>query len=194
MAEKLKWIEINEKILEGVQKLNTLTTFQFIDLLTHIRDCKNPLRELDQLSSSINWPVNELNYIVQCLMVIYKESQRVILKPTDLQSQLVDNLKLTSDKAEEFVKVWSVDVRNKFGDFENKLKLTNISWELNLETASTFSTNDTIPTGRIQLELSNFNENKVEDIVTLENLDEQSLVHLYNTLEVIQKKLDIVNS
>lgn len=171
-----------------MKKTNDLSTGHFVAILEHIKQSKSPLRETSELQEKLNVASPDLNVILQCVMLIYKESQRVIIKPTELQAQLVKYLELDAEKAEEFVKNWSEGVRNKFGNFEKQLKLSNFSWELDLETSSTFSSNTAKSSAKVQFEVD---ENEV---VTLENLDEEAMRYLYSTLNIIQKKLDVINA
>lgn len=78
----------------------------------------------------------------------------MILKPTDLQRQLVEVLGFEQEKAEIFTKEWSSVLKEELGDLENHCKLTNMSWELNVQTASDLGSKLAIPSASIQLDLA----------------------------------------
>lgn len=69
--------------------------------------------------------------------------------------------------------------------------MEDVSWQLNVQTASSICNKESIPNAKIQMNLLKVKD-ETKDSVTLE-LNEEELVQLYNTLENIQTKLDAVN-
>ncbi|CAH0553662.1 unnamed protein product [Brassicogethes aeneus] len=186
----LKWITLNDRLQNGAKLINSLPTNKFKIILTQIQSSKgDPFteEELTKLQESLKLNSANLQLLIQCIAHIFKQSSKVILKPTVLQKQLVEDLKLDEEKSEEFVKIWLQETKNDFGNFEDRLKLEDMSWEINLQTASKLCSKETKPNARIHFKLSD-NHNK-KDNVTLE-LDEEELLNLYNNLEMIQAKLD----
>lgn len=131
--------------------------------------------------------IPQVQLLVQSISHILKQSLKVIVKPTILQKQLVENLQLTEDKAEKFVKRWTQETKRDF-DVENSKNLEDLKWELNLETACNHLNKEQHINTRLQLNLIDINKQNKEN-VTLE-LDENQLTNLYLTLEKIQNKLD----
>lgn len=158
--------------------------------MQHITESKNALRDISQLEDKFELPLSDLHFVVQCLAFVLKESFKVILKPTVLQKNLIEYLKLEEHKADEFVKFWSNATREQFGNLDNRLVLSNISWELDLATSDSISSANLVPEGRIKLDLKNFKSGNSEEIVILDKLNEEDLIQIYNNLENIQKKLD----
>lgn len=179
------------RLKDGVQLINGIPTKKFPMLLDCIQRAEGPNlftpEELTKLQDSLHLTEDKLQLLIQSLVYIFKQSSKIILKPTDFQKHLTDVLGFETEKAEEFVKAWSSETKKHFGDFENRCKLNNISWELNLE----LNKGKPVPKARLQLDVTNFEGNA--DNVIFE-LNEEELVSLYGTLENVQTKLDKLQS
>ncbi|KAF2900879.1 hypothetical protein ILUMI_05284 [Ignelater luminosus] len=190
----LSWITINPRLQDGVTLVNSLTTESFIQLLQHITQSKHEhiftQEQFVKLKESLGLSPTNLNLLIQSIAHIFKQSSKVIIKPTVLQRQLVEDIKFDSEKAEEFVKVWTNTTKDQFENLESLLKLNKVSWELNLQTSSSLHSKQVIPNVRFKLELSNAKVQEHETVVF--ELNEAELLHMYNTLENIQNKLDII--
>lgn len=123
-------------------------------------------------------------------MYLIKRAVYFIMKPTFLQDELTEKLKLDNLKAETFVKLWTESTKASF-NLERRQQLEEISWELNLEVASDRDLKKSIPKSLIQLQVKN-NDGESEK-VTVE-MDEKQLLELYNQLECMQGVLDSVRS
>lgn len=139
--------------------------------------------ELTKLQESLNFNEDQLQLSIQSLLFIFKQSSKVILKLTDLHKDLVEKLHFDSEKADIFVKAWSLETNKHFGESENRWKLNNVRLELDVE----LNKNVTIPKVRMQLDVADFKG--IDDKIILE-LNEEELVNLYSTLENVQTKLD----
>lgn len=106
---------------------------------------------------------------------------------------LTEGLQLQTEKAEEFVKIWTERTKSDCVDLEKQKKLDSIAWEVNLETASCYDAKELIPKTRLQLNLTDFVNDSKSECVMLQ-LSEEELVKLYNTLEKVQTKLDNIQN
>lgn len=143
-----------------------------------------------KLKDSFGFDENSWNLLIQSIIHIFKLSLKLIFKPTTLQSQLENELQLDAEKAKEFVKQWSLCTKRDFGDLENRYKLNDIKWQLNVQVASSAHNKEAIPNARLQLNLLKPKSEEEKD-VTLE-LNCEELVQLYNALENMQSKLDSI--
>ncbi|EEZ99059.1 COMM domain-containing protein 10 [Tribolium castaneum] len=189
----LPWITINSRLQGGVSLINSLNRNKFNLLLKHIVQSETDeiftQAELAKLSESLKLDDANVQLLIQSIAHIFKQASKVILKPTILQDQLVEKLKFESDKAEDFVKLWTQETKRNF-DVENSKNLDNISWELNVEAASSFTNKERFVHSRLQMALVSVDGEEKENVVL--ELDEDELKHLYNTLEKIQNKLDSI--
>ncbi|KAJ8953346.1 hypothetical protein NQ314_007355 [Rhamnusium bicolor] len=136
---------------------------------------------------------DNLQLLIQSITYVFKQASKVILKPTVLQKQLIEYLNFDLEKAEEFVKLWSSETKRDVGDIENRFKLEDISWELNLQSANQICNKQSVPNARVQFKLAKAVDNSKKEKVTVE-MDEEELLQLYSTLETIQIKLDNIHS
>lgn len=170
--------------------INSLTNNKYNLLLNHIinspKDEIFTLEETKKLSDSLKLDSDNLQLLIQSLTHIFKQASKVILKPTVLQEQLINDMKFDADKAEDFVKTWTKHTNDEF-DLEKSYKLDDVSWELAIQTASSFGNKQKIPTARIQMGLSGPSD-KSENLIL--EMDKDELLQFYNTLEKIQTKLD----
>ncbi|RZC43217.1 uncharacterized protein BDFB_001361, partial [Asbolus verrucosus] len=175
----------------GVALINSLNRTKFSLLLKHIvKSEKEELftqEELVKLSESLKLDETNLQLLIQSIAYIFKQSSKVILKPTVLQEQLVEHLKFNPEKAEDFVKLWTEETNQVF-DLKNSHNLENISWELNIQTASTLCNKEQHLNTRLQMGLVSVDGKEKENVIL--ELDEEELLHLYNVLENVQSKLD----
>lgn len=193
----LRWITLNKKLSEGVKLINLLSDTQFSLLLkrTNESDGREIVSEDEQkkLGEVLSLNPDNVNLLLQSLVHLWKQSIKIIIKPTDLLRNLVDVLQLSPDKSEEFVKIWTDRTKSDCGDLEKQKKLDSISAEINLEIASSYDSKELIPKARLQLNLTDFVNDSKGEHVTLE-LSEEELVELYNTIEKVQAKLDNIQN
>ncbi|KAG5892647.1 hypothetical protein JTB14_025442 [Gonioctena quinquepunctata] len=194
---EIKWITVNARLKNGVQLINSLSTTKFQLLLSHIVNSKSEdlftADELDKLKTSLRLNDDSLQLLIQSILHIFKQSCKVILKPTVLQKQLIEDLNFDTEKAEEFVKLWSKETHEHFGDFENGMKLENMAWELNVQCADQICNREFVPVARVQFNLAKLTDESEKESVTIE-LDKSELLQFYNTLESIQVKLDNIQN
>nr|CAH7722761.1 unnamed protein product [Callosobruchus chinensis] len=132
-SDSPKWISVNAKLKEGVQLLNSLSAKKFQLLLDHIiTEEQFTDEELAKLRDSLKLSEEQVELLVQSIVHILKQSNKIVIKPTDLQKQLCHFLEFDEEKAEDFVKVWSKQVSEAM-DFENRKRLEDIAWEMNVQ-------------------------------------------------------------
>ncbi|XP_076275965.1 COMM domain containing 10 protein valette isoform X2 [Rhynchophorus ferrugineus] len=180
------------RLQQGISLINNINNKRFELLLPHILNSESADifsdEELKKLQETLKLNEMELQLMLQSISYLFKHSNKVILKPTDLQMQLIQHLGIDETKAEIFVKHWSNEVKKDMGGLENRYNFSNIAWQVNVQTACDISNQQAIPNARIQLNLSKANEGTDEKVIM--EMGEEDLHQLYNTLEVIQLKLD----
>ncbi|CAH1961423.1 unnamed protein product [Acanthoscelides obtectus] len=186
----LKWISVNPTLKEGVQLLNSLSAKKFHLLLNHIiTEEQFTDEELAKLKDSLKLTEEQVELLVQSIVHILKQSNRILIKPTDLQKQLCESLEFDEEKAEDFVKVWSKQVNDNV-DFENRKCLEDISWEMNIQGADQIDNRQYEPLARLQFRVSKGDTGESSKEKLTFELNKEELIHLYNTLESIQLKVD----
>ncbi|XP_056641396.1 COMM domain-containing protein 10-like [Diorhabda sublineata] len=192
----LKWIHVNERLIKGIELINSVSTKKFKLLLIHIVSSKSEAiftdDELKKLKESLKLDDDSLQLLIQCISHIFSQSTKVILKPTSLYKQLTEQLNITEEKSEEFVRIWCKKTNEDFDNFNNKMKLENLSWEINIQGADQINNKQSVPIARVQLQLTKSDNEKKERVVM--EFDRTELLQLYNNLEKIQVKLDQINS
>ncbi|KAB0796347.1 hypothetical protein PPYR_10408 [Photinus pyralis] len=190
----ISWISITPKLKTGIDIINSIEKSQFAKLLEQIHrfHSEDPFSqsELQELQENLGLNLKQLELLLQTAFYIFKQSLKVILKPTGLQKQLVEALNFRDDKAEEFVKAWTIVTKRDFGNLEDRFNLTEISWELNLQTSSPLQSKELTP--NLQLKLGLTKTHSVDEKNILLELDEKELLQLYNTFENIQNKIDFL--
>ncbi|KAK4883536.1 hypothetical protein RN001_006855 [Aquatica leii] len=187
----LTWITVTSKLQQGIQLLNTISTTEFSALLQRILNkTEFTSLELNNLETTLELQPNNVELLLQTVVHILKQSSKVILKPTTLQKQLVENLHFESNKAEEFVKAWTSQTKQDFENLEDRLKLNTISWELNLEMCSSLEPKKVTPNVRLKFSLNDSKDAHFKNVVL--EMEKKELQQLYNTFENIQNKLDIL--
>lgn len=184
------------RLSEGVNLINLLSNTQFSLLLKRINDSDgNDIvseEEHKKLGDILHLESDSVHLLLQSLIHVWRQSIKVILKPTDLLQNLTEVLGLHTEKSEEFVKVWTERTKSDCGDLEKHKKLDSIAWEINLESASCYNTKQLTPKARLQLNLTDFvSENS--DRITLD-LNEEELIELYHTIEKVQSRLDNIQN
>lgn len=151
-------IFVLSRLQQGITLINNLTNKKFQALLSRIINTANDQvftdSETQKLQETLKLNEQQLQLLLQSIAHIHKQSTKVILKPTDLQRQLVEVLGFEQEKAEIFTKEWSSVLKEELGDLEIRRKLTNLSWELNVQTASDLGSKLAIPSASIQLDLA----------------------------------------
>lgn len=181
-----------------MQLINLLPNSKFLLLLKRINGSDDPSStfttdELKKLGQVLQLEDDKVVLLAQSLMHVWNQSIQVILKPADLQANLVDDLHLEAEKAEEFVKLWTERIKADCGDMDIRKKLESISWEINLQTASNFVPKESTPKVRLQMKLSDLvNAGTTENVIL--DLTEGELVDLYNVVENVQSKLDYIQN
>ncbi|KAF5288670.1 hypothetical protein FQA39_LY15312 [Lamprigera yunnana] len=184
----LSWITPTAKLQYGIDIINSISQTSFSKLLEQILN-KTKFTELNNLDTTLGLCCDNIELLVQTATYIFKQSSKVILKPTTLQKQLVENLKFNNDKAEEFVKAWTSHAKQDLVSLEGRLKLEHVSWELNVQIASSLK-REIVPNIRLKLNLKDSKYLSSKNVVV--ELDKTELQQFYITLDNIQNKLDFL--
>ncbi|KAL1494500.1 hypothetical protein ABEB36_010087 [Hypothenemus hampei] len=189
----IKWLTLNNRLQQGVSLINAVNTKRFALLLNHLISASSEEvfteTELEKLQETLKLSEAKLQLLIQSIAYILKQSSKVILKPTELQKQLVELVGFDQEKAEIFTKKWSEKVKKELGEFNDRTQLNDMKWELNLQIGSDMGSKQALPGARIQLDLAKVNDEGQGEKAILE-LGEEELQQFYNNLEVIQLKLD----
>lgn len=146
--------------------------------------------ELQKLEKSLKLSDTQLKTMLDGLLHITKRSEYFLMKPSVLQEELIETLQFNSDKAEIFVKLWTENLKLNFDNFQERCKLKNFAWELNIEAATDNNIKLTNPVSLLQLQLEDGQEKSKN--ITVE-MNEEQLLDLYNQIEHIQSTLDNIN-
>lgn len=187
---------ICSRLTKGISIINSLPTKKFQLLLSHIvssnsGDLFTP-EELKKLRDSLRISEEDVMLLLHSINYILKQSTRIILKPTTLEKHFKEHLKLDDEKSTVFTQIWSNETKKEVGNFGELMKLDDLAWEQNIKIADQICNEQEVSFSRLQLSVSSSCNDKKERI-NLE-LDEEELLHLYNTLEAIQMKLDNLSS
>ncbi|XP_022915054.2 COMM domain-containing protein 10 [Onthophagus taurus] len=193
----LPWITINKKLLEGIALINLLSSQKFKILLKRIFESDESapftLGEIKKLGSLLQLEEEKSILLVQSLTHTWNQAVKFILKPVDLQKDLELVLKLDTEKAEEFTKMWIERIKGDCGDLNKRKKLNGVSWQVNLQAATNYSPKEIVPTVKLKLQLSDIiNSESTENVVF--DLNEEEIVSLYNAIEGVQIKIDELQS
>lgn len=190
----ISWITVTAKLQAGIDVINSIEVNEFSTLLQQIKRYRSDNTftqpELETMQESLGLNSTKLEFLMQTVFYIFKQSLKVILKPTTLQKQLVEVLNFHRDKAEAFVKAWTIQTKIDFENLEDRFKLNEISWELNLQTSSPLELREAVPNLRLKLGLTKSDMPQTKNL-TLE-LDKKELLQIYNTFENIQNKIDFL--
>lgn len=109
------------------------------------------------------------------------------MKPTKLQQDLKDKLRLELSKSEIFLKFWITQTKpilDNLGDIP--LQLEDVSWNLKVQLSSSAQIKEKVAIGCLKLQT---NGNGMEDNIMLE-MTKGELLDFYDQLESIQTELD----
>ncbi|XP_044755935.1 COMM domain-containing protein 10-like [Coccinella septempunctata] len=173
----------SKKLDEGIHMLKSvsLEIFQWILGKIQTKEIFTD-NDIENLMKKLKLSELKVKHIIETVSYLHKHLSKIILKPAELEKALIEDFNIEEDKAHSWIKIWTEDISQNF-NLGNINELQSITWELNLEAASNLSRKKALPTASIQL-------NGTIDNTVL-HLNEEELVHLYNTLENIQAKLDM---
>lgn len=132
-----------------------------------------------------NFNSQEFSLLVKTLTFVFKRAANFIIKPTKLQNDLKEKLKLDQTKSEIFLKFWinqTKPILDNLGDIP--VQLEDVSWNLKVQLSSSAQIKEKTAIGILSLQT-----NRMEDNIMLE-MTKGELLNLYDQLESVQTELD----
>lgn len=149
---------------------------------------ENALEELEKL---VGVQRTEFLLLIKTLSYILKRTSLFMIKPTKLQHELREKLKLNEDKVDAIIKLWIKNAKPIIQNLEknqnNLNEIQDIAWKLKLQLSSQCQQKDKILLGQIQFKLQNGSTIDLE-------MNHDELINLYNQFENIQNELDALRS
>uniref|UniRef100_A0A0K8TR52 Putative hcarg protein n=1 Tax=Tabanus bromius TaxID=304241 RepID=A0A0K8TR52_TABBR len=194
------WIKITERAREGIKIINSINHDVFCTVLDYVHKNMSPEEEdhderenaLEELEKLVGVPRPDFLLLIKTLSYILKRTSTFVIKPTKLQSELREKLKLNNDKVDVIIKLWIKNTKpildnlqidtNKGGN-----DLCDIAWKLKVQISSHCQQKEKTSLAVLQLRTTNGVPVDLE-------MNHEELVSLYNQLEFIQNELDLLRS
>ncbi|XP_055385642.1 uncharacterized protein LOC129614793 [Condylostylus longicornis] len=193
----LHWIKITERAREGIKIVNNLkyevfcTVLDYVDRNMNHEDHDEPENALEDLEKLVGVPRTDFLLLIKTLSYILKRTSTFIIKPTKLQSELREKLRIGDDKVDAIIKLWIKNTKPILDNLESKNisenELNDVTWKLKVQMASHCQQKEKTPIACLQLRT-------VEGPNIDLEMSHEELSHLYNQLELIQNELDSLRS
>lgn len=180
---------------KGIQIINQLEDVKFEPFLkritTKLRLQESEVfteEEKNKLQAVFKIDEETLLIAIKTVIYVYKRLSKFLFMPNDLHNDLLDT-GFNKEKAEHFVKVWSVDISSTLDDLvssaSNKYDSNpNFTWKLNTELSSDIQKKSNVPKAYLLIS-NNSNGQELE-------LTHSDLYTMFIHLESIQNELDNV--
>lgn len=151
---------------------------------------------LEELEKLVQVGRPEFLLLIKTLSYILKRTSTFIMKPTKLQQELRDKLKLTDPKADAIMRMWITNMKPIFDNMQATTagsdeieanELQNVSWKLKVQLSSEAQLKEKIPLAQLQLTTRHGAPTNLE-------VNHTELLGLYNQLEAIQSELDALRN
>lgn len=122
------------------------------------------------------------------------------MKPTKLQEELKEKLKLQDNKVDVFMKLWVKNMKPLLDnlavadDSEESNQLEHIGWKLKLQLSSESQRKEKIPLAQMQFHTTRDNLNRPGDGPINFEMNHADVLELYNQIDAIQNELDTLRS
>lgn len=144
---------------------------------------------MEELEKSIGLPNEQFALLAKTISYILKRSLIFIMKPTKLQTELKDVLKLNENKIEIFMKTWISSTKPILDNLEFNDGISNeledISWKLKVQLSSSALKKEKTVLGQVQLNTTE------KEPINLE-MNHEEVLDFFNQLENIQTELDLL--
>lgn len=144
---------------------------------------------MEELEKSIGLPNEQFALLAKTISYILKRSLIFVMKPTKLQTELKEILKLNENKIEIFMKTWISSTKPILDNLEGSdgvsKELENISWKLKVQLSSSAMKKEKTVLGQVQLKTTE------QDPINLE-MNHEEVLDFFNQLENIQTELDLL--
>uniref|UniRef100_A0A1A9WVV8 COMM domain-containing protein n=1 Tax=Glossina brevipalpis TaxID=37001 RepID=A0A1A9WVV8_9MUSC len=204
------WIKITDRAREGIKIINSLPYHTFSTVLQYVHrqmvnsqnaavtgeeKSSNELENenaLEALESLVGVPRLDFLLLIKTFSYILRRINTYIIKPSLLQAELREKLKLEDDaKIDAIVRLWvrqTTPIMNNLADerYESN-EIADVAWKLNVEISSHCQQRKKSALGVLQLKTG-----AGEDI-TLE-MNHEELLEMYHQFECIQNELDTMST
>ncbi|XP_076177477.1 COMM domain containing 10 protein valette [Ptiloglossa arizonensis] len=191
------WIAVTPRLERGLKIANQIDNSKFRLLINRI--CQTlqsnvnskifSEEEEEKLLVSLDLNKDDLVFLLDAIISIYKQAACNIIKSQSLENTLKDTFKTNDDKVQIFLNAWVTYGKCIIDNFKQKsifpIQVKDIDWCLNIQAASSTIKKDVRPMALLQLNLTGEQESKL----TVE-FDKKELTELYQNLEKIQSQLD----
>lgn len=144
---------------------------------------------MEELEKSIGLPNEQFALLAKTISYILKRSLIFVMKPTKLQTELKEILKLNENKIEIFMKTWILSTKPILDNLEGSdgvsKELEDISWKLKVQLSSSAMKKEKTVLGQVQLKTTE------QDPINLE-MNHEEVLDFFNQLENIQTELDLL--
>ncbi|KAJ9578575.1 hypothetical protein L9F63_005203 [Diploptera punctata] len=197
------WIHVTPRLQKAVKIMNDLDTSKFPLLLSRITQAMQVGKtsekaftneEEEKLQVSLGLEKQDLKLLMESATFIIEQAAYYLTKPAVLKHHLLDLLKLHEDKADAFTNIWTSSAKGIIEHLRQKSlfpkQLEDVSWSLNLHTATEAQTKRVIPKAVFQFGVKSDEcmQDKSEN-VTIE-FNHEELYEFYKCFEKIQCQLD----
>lgn len=171
---------------------------------------------LEELEKLVRVERQEFLLLIKTLSYILKRTSTFIMKPTKLQQELRDKLKLNDNKVDAIMKMWIKNMKPIFDNMHvpasaaaaatadvddsginisgssnsaagETNELLNVSWKLKVQLSSEAQQKEKTPIAHLQLQSRHAGPTNLE-------VNHTELLGLYNQLEAIQAELDALRN
>lgn len=195
----LNWIKITERAREGIKIINSLDFKVYSTVLDYVfknmnpeDDHDEPEDQLEQLEKLVNLNNrSDFLLLIKTMSYILKRTSIIIIKPTKLQAELREKLKISDEKVDAIIKLWIKTTKPILDNLELKkieeTELDDVEWKLRMQLGSSYQQKEKTLLGLLQLI-------PIEGPPTNLVMNHDELAALYNQIENIQNELDALRS
>ncbi|XP_046749592.1 COMM domain-containing protein 10 [Diprion similis] len=195
------WITLTPRLREGLDiidridsgKLRLLASRICQSLQTSVEgNVFSPSQE-EKLSVSLGLNKTELSLLLDTTTLIYAQAAYYVVKPALMESDMKETFAIQNEKADVLVQIWATYAKSIVDELLQKsifpVQVTEINWNLNVQSSSTVMAKDMRSTVMLQVGLNDTSSKQSKSSITIET-DKTGLLELYNNLEKIQSQLD----
>lgn len=186
----------------GVQIINQLDKSKFQKFLQHIKDnsasrTKNEMftvEEATALERVFKLDSTQVTLLIKVTLYILERLSRFIMRPSNIRTDLMNKLKMSSDKAEIFISFWQNLMKIISNEFNVKNlaeidQLVEPSWQLNLALSSHLNKKEKETT--ILFDMKTI-QNSPKSTKTFVEMSTAELLSFNHQLEAAQLEIDSI--
>lgn len=184
---------------EGIKIINQLNDDVFHTVINYVHKNMSPDNDgdddqgLEELENLVKVERQDFLLLIKTLSYILKRASTFVMKPTKLQSELKEKLRLNDAKVQAIMKIWMkntkplLDNMQEAGADGSNNELQSVSWKLKVQLSSRAQQKEKTALGQLQLMTS------CGGPINLE-MNHAELSNIYNQLELIQNELDALRN